>query len=128
MHILKLPCQLLGVMLLILSPLTLTAQDAPERIKIKDEWGQVLFCQAIYKMPEVQTRLYAFDLEQCEEAGHIVTEAVAAYPIEDQQQLRAQAERHAYRLSRNTTEPYHSVVACREFCRELVDSRSPAND
>ena len=130
MPILKLACQLLCAFLLILGPLTLFAQEnnQAEWVKTRDQWGQVLFCQAIYKMPEVQTRLYAFDVEQCEEAGQIMTEVVARYSIKDQQQLKAQAERHAYRLSHNTTEPYHSVVGCREYCRELVENQGPVDE
>lgn len=42
--------------------------------------------------------------------------------------LTAQAEQHAFRLAQNTSEPYHSVAACREYCRELVETQEPLND
>lgn len=130
MYIFKLPYQLLGIALLVLAPLSLNAQNniQAEWINTKDQWGQVLFCQAIYKMPEVQTRLYDFDVEQCDKAGKVMTEGVARYSTKDQQQLKAQAEQHAYLLSRNTTQPYHSVVACREYCRDLVENQGPLDD
>jgi hypothetical protein len=130
MYIHKLSCLLLGAGLLVLAPQPLTAQDSnqAEWIKTKDQWGQVLFCQAIYKMPEVQTRLYDFDVEKCDEAGQIMTSAVAGYSTKDQQLLKSEAERHAYRLSHNTTQPYHSVAGCREYCREMVENQGPIND
>ena len=91
--------------------------------EFKDQWGQVLFCQAIYRMPEVKTRLYDFDVEQCNKAGQIMMDAVAGYSSQDQASMKSQAEQHAYLLSRNTSEPYHSVVACREFCNKLIENR-----
>ncbi|MGB5488608.1 MAG: hypothetical protein WBN06_14550 [Lysobacterales bacterium] len=39
-----------------------------------------------------------------------------------------QAEQRAYRLTQNTTGPYHLVAACREYCRELVETRESRNE
>ena len=130
MHIPKLRSLMLCTALLVLLPVSLVAQDDSQLhwTETKDQWGQVLFCQAIYKMPEVKTRLYEFDVEQCEKAGQLMIDEVARYPKQDQVQMKAQAEQHAFLLSRNTSEPYHSVVACREFCRELVENQDSISD
>jgi len=94
----------------------------------RTNWGQVLFCQGIYKMPGVRTRLYDFDIEHCNRAGRLVTQVVAKYPKQEREQLKSQAERHAVRLSHNTSEPYHSVPACRAYCRELAEIQDKRND
>jgi hypothetical protein len=111
--------------LLFLFPVPLVAQDDAQLnwTETKDQWGQVLFCQAIYKMPEVKTRLYDFDVEQCDKAGQLMMDVTARYSKQDQEQMKTQAEQHARLLSRNTSEPYHSVVACREYCRELIEKQ-----
>jgi len=117
-------------MLLVFFPVSLIAQDDTQLnwTGTRDQWGQVLFCQAIYKMPEVKTRLYSFDIEHCDKAGQLMMDVVSGYSTKDQALMKAEAEQHAYLLSRNTSEPYHSVVACREYCRELVDKQGPQND
>ena len=116
--------------LLLLLPIALVAQDDSQVnwTETKDQWGQVLFCQAIYKMPEVKTRLYEFDVEQCDKAGQLMMSKAGRYQKQGQVQMKAQAEQHAFLLSRNTSEPYHSVVACREFCRELVENQGSISD
>ena len=130
MYIQKLCFLMLCTTLLVLLPAPLVAQDESQLnwIETKDQWGQVLFCQAIYKMPEVRTRLYEFDVEQCDKAGQLMLDEIGKYPKQGQVQIRAQAEQHAFLLSRNTSEPYHSVVACREFCRELVENQDSISD
>ncbi len=110
------------------APLAAQDENQADWIKTKDQWGQVMFCQLIYKMPEVQTRLYSFDIEQCDKAGELMIDVVADYSKQDQLQLKALAEQHSYRLTQNTTEPYHSVAACRDYCRELAENQGPAND
>ena len=35
---------------------------------------------------------------------------------------------HAALLSLNTSEPYHSVAACRAYCRELAEVRDTNNE
>jgi len=126
----KLRFRILCTSLLILFPVTLVAQDDAQLkwIETKDQWGQVLFCQAIYKMSEVKTRLYSFDVEQCEKAGQLMINEASRYPKQGQVQMKAQAEQHAFLLSRNTSEPYHSVVACREYCKELVENQGSISD
>ena len=96
--------------------------------KTYEEWGQVLFCQRIYKLPEVTPRLYSFDVEHCDKAGRLMLGVAAKYSKQDQLQLKNQAERHAFLLSGNTTEPYHSVPACRAYCRELADTLDQRNE
>jgi len=130
MYLPRLSSRLLCTLVLLLSPIELIAQDdaQPDWTRTKEQWGQVLFCQAIYKMPEVKTRLYSFDVEQCNKAGQLMLEAVAGYPEQGRVQMRAEAEQHAFLLSRNTSEPYHSVVACREYCRGLVENKSLQDD
>ena len=114
---------------LFISP-PIVAQDSgtPGWTKLKDHWGQLLFCQRIYTLPEVKTRLYSFDVEQCNEARQLAENLVSGYSKEDQSLLKSQAEQHAYRLSYNTSEPYHSVTACREYCKELVEKMEKSND
>jgi hypothetical protein len=122
MYLAKLRFLMLCTTLLVLFPVPLVAQDDAQLnwVETKDQWGQVLFCQAIYKMPEVKTRLYSFDVEQCNKAGQLMLDVTASYSKQDQEQMKTQAEQHAWLLSRNTSEPYHSVVACREYCSELI--------
>ena len=101
----------------------LAAQDIEQLnwTETKEKWGQVIFCQHIYKMPEVRSRLYSFDVEQCNSAGQLMLDVVSKYSVSQQAQLKNQAEQHSVALSYNTSEPYHSVAACREFCRELAE-------
>ena len=110
------------------TPLAAQGSDQANWIETKDKWGQVLFCQIIYKMPEVQTRLYDFDVKQCDKAAQVMTDEIATYSKQDQVQLKALAEQHAYRLSRFTSEPYQSVPACREFCQELTETGGHRHD
>lgn len=130
MNLPKLHFRILCTSLLILFPIALVAQDDAQLkwIETKDQWGQVLFCQAIYKMPEVKTRLYSFDVEQCDKAGQLMIDEVGRYSKQAQVQMKAQAEQHAFLLSRNTSEPYHSVAACREYCKELVENQGSVSD
>ena len=88
-----------------------------------EKWGQVLFCQRMYNMPEVKSRLYDFDTEHCNQAALLVAEVVSKYSMQEQDQLKFRAERHAVALSYNTSEPYHSVGACRQYCQKLTEVR-----
>ena len=128
MYLPKLRFRMLCTTIMVLFPVPLVAQDDAQLnwIETKDQWGQVLFCQAIYKMPEVKTRLYSFDVEQCDRAGQLMMDVTARYS--KQEQMKTQAEQHAWLLSRNTSEPYHSVVACREYCRELLENQGSNDD
>jgi len=130
MYFFKLRFRVLCITLLVLLPVPLVAQDGSQLnwTETKDQWGQVLFCQAIYKMPEVKPRLYDFDIEQCDKAGQLMLDEIGKYPKQGQVQIRTQAEQHAFLLSRNTSEPYHSVAACREFCLELVENQDLNSD
>ena len=122
--------QMLSLLLMFQFTAPLAAQDNDQArwIEAKDKWGQVLFCQTIYKMPEVQTRLYDFDVKQCDEAAQVMNNAMNVFSKQDQVQLKAMAEQHAYRLSRFTSEPYQSVPACREFCQEVTETGGQAHD
>jgi hypothetical protein len=108
----------------------LAAQDVDQLnwTETKEKWGQVIFCQRIYKMPEVQSRLYSFDIEQCDSAGQLMLNVVTRYSQSQQTQLKNQAEQHAVALSHNTREPYHSVAACRDYCRKLAEIQDKDND
>jgi len=110
------------------SPVVALDADQLGWTETKEKWGQVLFCQRIYKMPEVQSRLYSFDVEQCDSAGQLVMAVVAKYSEQQKMQLQQQAEQHAVALGYNTREPYHSVAACREYCRKLADIQDKFND
>lgn len=110
------------------SPLAAGDIDQPSWDETRAEWGQLLFCQRIYQLPAVGSRLYDFDVEQCDKAGQVMLNAVAIYSPQDQVQLKNQAERHAFALSKNTAEPYHSVPACRSYCRELADKLDKQNE
>jgi len=102
-------------------PLAALDIDQISETELKEKWGQVIFCQSIYKMPEVKPRLYSFDLEQCDSAGKLALELVAKYPPDKQRTLKNQAEQHARALSLNTNEPYHAVGACREYCQKVAE-------
>ena len=130
MHLVTFQLRPLLTMLLVLFSTSLAALDIDQlnRTQTMEKWGQVIFCQRTYKMPEVRSRLYDFDVEHCDKAGLLMTELVAKYPKQEQEQLKHQAERHAVALSRNTSEPYHSVPACRTYCRELTEIREQRND
>lgn len=130
MYLFGLRHQILCIIPLTLFTASLTAQDdgPPDWTRTKDQWGQVMFCQRIYKMPEVKPRLYGFDIEQCDKAEQLVMDVVSELPSQDQVQMKAQAEQHAYRLSHNTSEPYLSVVGCREYCRQLAEIKDSRNE
>ena len=110
------------------SPLTARDTNQLSPVEFKDKWGQVIFCQRIYKIPSVQSRLYSFDVEHCDKAGQLMLNAATRYPAQEQIQLKNQAERHAARLSGNTAEPYHSVPACRTYCRDLAETLDKRNE
>lgn len=96
----------------------------PQQLSVtefKDKWGQVIFCQTIYKMPEVKSRLYSFDFEQCNVAGQLALQLLNKYPPDARPSLRFQAEKHARAIAQNTSEPYQAVPACREYCRKLSE-------
>ncbi len=102
--------------------------DQLSTTEIKEKWGRVILCQRIYTLSEVKPRLYDFDYEQCDSASQLMTEIVANYPATEQALLKTQAERHARALSFNTSEPYHSVHACRQYCGKLAKMRDQRND
>ena len=66
MYPFKLYCWLICTTLLVLFSTPLAAKDVDQLdwTGIREEWGQVIFCQRIYKMAEVKPRLYSFDIEQ----------------------------------------------------------------
>ena len=130
MYIPKSQYRLIITMFMVGLSTSLAAQDADQAgwTEAKEKWGQLLFCQQIYKMPEVQSRLYSFDIDQCDKAGQLVAKRVAKYPGGEQKQLQYQAEQHAVRLSRYTSEPYQSVPACREYCSGLVETLDKSSD
>lgn len=130
MYLPDLRFQVLFCVLVFLFATPLAARDIEQNnwVETKDKWGQVLFCQIIYTMPEVKSRLYDFDVRQCEKASKMMTDVIATYSKQDQVQLKALAEQHAYRLSRFTSEPYQSVPACRELCREMTATGDPSSE
>ena len=130
MYIFRMPIHLTIVATLVLLsfPSTGVAADQSEWIETRESWGRVIFCQRIYKMPEVRVRLYDFDIEQCDKAGQLMDSKAAAFSDRQQAELKSQAERHASLLSRNTSDPYQSVVACREYCSELAETQDRRND
>ena len=113
---------------LLSAPLAAQIDNLPDWTRVKEEWGQVMFCQRIYKMPVVKSRLYDFDMEQCNKAEQLVLDVVTGFSEQDRVQLKDQAEIHAYRLSQNTSDPYQSVVGCREYCRKLAEKKDSSNE
>jgi hypothetical protein len=140
MHSTTFRARLLVSLLTILFSTLLTAADQPGAIipevdvdqlsatETYQKWGQVLFCQRIYTLPGVKSRLYDFDVEHCDQAAELAADVISKYSKQDQEQLKFLAERHASSLSHNTAEPYHSVGACREYCRKLSEYREQRND
>ena len=121
----RLTLQLLATVVLLLmsvmsNPLAAQDPDALSSVETKDKWGQLIFCQRIYKMPEVKSRLYDFDVEQCDKASQLVADVISKYSAKDQETLKKHAEQHAYKLSFNTSEPYLAVGACRDYCSKLA--------
>ena len=116
--------------LLVLFSSSIAAKEAgsPGWTEASEKLGRVLFCQRIYKRPEVRPRLYSFDIEHCEKARLYMTDVMSKYSIQEQADLEKQAEQHATQLSRNTAEPYHSVSACRTFCQALAEIQDTLND
>jgi len=102
------------------SPIAAADVNQLSPTEFKDKWGQIIFCQKTYKMSEVQPRLYDFDVEQCDAAARFAEALALKYPLNERQALKLQAEKHARALFQNTSEPYHSVPACREYCSKLV--------
>lgn len=116
--------------LLVLFSGSLAAKDVEslDWTTTKDKWGQLILCQRIYKMAQVKPRLYDFDIEQCDKAGQLVIDVISKYSKQQQAQLKSQAERHAFMLSENISEPYHSVPACREYCGKLAEIQDKRSD
>jgi hypothetical protein len=110
------------------SPVVAQDLDQLDWTTTKDKWGQLLFCQRIYTLPEVRGRLYRFDLESCDKAGKLVDHVISRYSPQQQAQLKGQAEQHSFRLGENTSEPYLSVPACREYCSRLAEIQDQIND
>lgn len=108
--------------------LVASERDSLGWTETKDKWGQLIFCQRIYKLPEVKTRLYSFDHEQCDTASKLVSDVIAKYSDSEKEQMKIAAEKHAYKLSLNTSEPYHSVGACREYCGKLAEIKEQHDD
>ena len=126
----KLRRRLTAIALLVFLSPSLSALDVDQLSwnETREKWGQVLFCQRIYQLPEVKPRLYSFDVEQCDKAGQLIADGISRYSKQEQVILKNQAEQHSYMLNLNTREPYHSVTACREYCRELAETRDEHND
>jgi len=118
------------IALLSLFSTQLIAQDADQLdlTQTIEKWGQLVFCQRIYKLPSVKPRLYDFDIEACNKAGQLVTDVIAKYSPQDQLQIKNLAEQHAIRLSYNTSDPYQSVPACREYCSKVAKIQDKRND
>jgi hypothetical protein len=57
-------------LLLVLLSMSLAAQvDGQSGLTAtRNQLGQVFFCQLVYNKPEVKTRLYGFNIEQCDQA------------------------------------------------------------
>lgn len=115
-------------MMLLSNPLVAQDPDALSAVETKDKWGQLIFCQKIYKMPEVKSRLYDFDVEQCDKASQLVADVISKYSKKDQETLKNHAEQHAYKLSYNTTEPYLAVGACRDYCSKLANIKDQRDE
>ena len=130
MHLPELLQRMAVTALLVLpcGPLAALDVDQLNWVETREEWGQVLFCQRIYKMAEVKPRLYSFDIEHCDKAAQLMTDVVAKYAGHERVLLKNQAEQHALALSYNTSEPYHSVAACRAYCRDLAEIKDQRND
>jgi hypothetical protein len=130
MYIRKLKRRLSIASLLVFLCAPVAAQDVDLRswTKTKEQWGQVLFCQRIYKLAEVKSRLYSFDIEHCDKAGQLIADKVTKYSEQAKMELKTQSEQHATLLSLNTSEPYHSVTACRAYCSELAEIQDKRND
>ena len=109
-------------LLLAVSPSNSLADKENDSSLLMEKWGQLMLCQRIYQMPEVRTRLYDFDLDRCNGAEQAIIRWASRYNTQEQSAIRLQAERHARSLSYNTSEPYHSVPACREYCTELAEA------
>lgn len=106
---------------LVSAPLSAEDEEPLDWTTTKEKWGQLMFCQRIYKMPGVKSRLYDFDIEQCEKAGRLADDVISKHSKQRQGELKNQAERHAFMLSQNTSDPYQAVPACREYCGQLAD-------
>jgi hypothetical protein len=117
-----------SLLVLLSSPIAAQEVGQPGWIETREQWGQLIFCQRIYKLPEVKSRLYDFDVESCNRANQMLVDRVSKYSSKGQVELKNQAERHAALLSLNTSEPYLSVPACREICGELAESPEEPND
>ncbi len=113
---------------LLSTPLLAQDVDQLDVTQTIEKWGQLVFCQRIYKLPSVKSRLYDFDVEACDKAGQLVADVIAKYSSQDQLQIKNLAEQHAVRLSYNTSDPYQSVPACREYCSKLVQIQEKRND
>lgn len=130
MYLRELRFRTLLSLFLVMASASLPAQDQgqPEWLRIRDQLAQVMFCQLIYKMPDVKPRLYDFDIEQCDLAAQSMADIIARYPERDQAELRAQSKQHAYHLVHNAADPYLSVAACRVYCLDVTKDQDTLHD
>ena len=67
-------------------------------------------------------------LEKWGQTSQLMQGVSGKYLPQELLQLKNQADRHAFLLSGNTAEPYHSVLACRSYCKEVIDTLGQQND
>jgi hypothetical protein len=70
----KLTMRLFVLAAAILIPLTSSfATTLPSTTtELVDTWGSVLYCQGIYKEPDVRGRIYAGDLQACDKSDRLL--------------------------------------------------------
>ncbi len=88
--------------------------------ELVDTWGSVLYCQGIYKEPDVRGRIYAGDLQACDKSDRLLRWlAEANYSQSERKMLEQGTSRRAAAIRYNTRSVQDAVTACRQLCRGL---------
>jgi len=87
-----------------------------------DDWGSVIYCQAIYEEPDVRGRIYPGDHEACGRAYDLMVYRVkSSYTPREGQEIAQNAARRATAIRHNTRSVQEAIAACRHQCRAFSE-------
>ena len=99
-----------------------TARMNPEQIR--ENWGQVMYCQSAYRNPANQGRVYEYDITQCKAADQYMREVVSVYNETGRKNLRDASVNRMTDIQYSTRDITWVLNACRETCSRLALNRA----
>lgn len=86
----------------------------------QDTWSSVFYCRKIYQDAAVRNRVYAGDLQACENADALIRGmAESRFSTQDRQIVEKNAVNKSNAIRYNTPSVQEAVAACRQQCRWL---------